>query len=514
MAGRKTAVLDVREMVRRMRLGERIRRIARDLGVTRKTVRRFHAFAVAEGLLESTELPEPGVIEARLAAWAPRPEQPTGPDSSCEPYRDLIAAKRKAGVELRALHRILQEQGFEGSYSAVRRFANRMFPPEREAFVRIETSLGEEAQVDFGYAGKLFDPVTKRMRKAWVFVMTLSFSRHQYAEIVFDQKIATWIGLHVRAFEYFGGVPTRIVLDNLKAGIVSAVLYDQEAQRSYRECAEHYGFLIAPCRPRTPRHKGKVESGVHYVMRNALAGRDFKDIAAANAHLLKWITDVAGVRCHGTTQERPLDRFAVEVAALQPLPARRFEIVVWQQAKVRNDCHVVFDYSYYSAPHRLVGEEVWIRATPDRVEIHVDWQRTATHPRATRRGQWVTIKDHLPPEKLAGLLPERAQVKTEARAIGGSALEFVERMLGERPMDRMRGALRVIRLAKRYGNARVEAACRRALLFDDIRATTVEGVLKKGLDLESVEVDANQGPLPKTSVFARTSHDYTTAIAN
>jgi transposase len=285
MAGRKTAVLDVREMVRRMRLGERIRRIARDLGVTRKTVRRFHAFAVAEGLLESTELPEPGVIEARLAAWAPRPEQPTGPDSSCEPYRDLIAAKRKAGVELRALHRILQEQGFEGSYSAVRRFANRMFPPEREAFVRIETSLGEEAQVDFGYAGKLFDPVTKRMRKAWVFVMTLSFSRHQYAEIVFDQKIATWIGLHVRAFEYFGGVPTRIVLDNLKAGIVSAVLYDQEAQRSYRECAEHYGFLIAPCRPRTPRHKGKVESGVHYVMRNALAGRDFKDIAAANAHL-------------------------------------------------------------------------------------------------------------------------------------------------------------------------------------------------------------------------------------
>ena len=121
-------------------------------------------------------------------------------------------------------------------------------------------------------------PSSERVRKAWVFVMTLGYSRHQYAEIVFDQKVETWVELHVRAFESLGGVVKRVVLDNLKAGIVKAVVHDQEAQRSYRELAEHYGFLISPCRPHTPHHKGKVESGVRYVKRNALAGRKFKDI--------------------------------------------------------------------------------------------------------------------------------------------------------------------------------------------------------------------------------------------
>ena len=123
--------------------------------------------------------------------------------------------------------------------------------------MRVEVKPGEEAQVDFGYAGRMIDPADGSLRKAWVFTMVLSFSRHQYVEFVFDQKVETWLALHQHAFAYFGGVPERVVLDNLKAAIVRACWDDPQVQRSYRECAEHYGFLISPCRPGTPEHKGK-----------------------------------------------------------------------------------------------------------------------------------------------------------------------------------------------------------------------------------------------------------------
>jgi len=135
--------------------------------------------------------------------------------------------------------------------------------------------------------------------------MTRSCSRHQYAELVFDQSVATWPRLHRAAFEFFGGVPRRVVLDNLRAAIVHAALYDPEVQRSYREFAEYYEFLIAPCRPRTAEHKGKVEQGgVHYVKRNALAGRDFRDLHDGNRHLLRWCLETAGRRVHGTIKQR------------------------------------------------------------------------------------------------------------------------------------------------------------------------------------------------------------------
>ena len=500
MAKRRKHVFDIREMVRRFWLGEGDRRIARDLGASRNTVARYRSWAVMEGFLGGTELPAPGLIEERLQATTPKTA--SGPRPAAEAFRDFIDAKRKEGVEIKALLGLLRERGFEGSYSALKRYVRRLEPAPKEAFVRVETPAGEEAQVDFGYAGLLMDPMTRKMRRAWVFVMTLSFSRHQYAELVFDQKVETWIGLHVRAFESFGGVVKRVVLDNLKAGIVKAVLHDQEAQRSYREFAEHYGFLISPCRPRTARHKGKVESGVRYVKRNGLAGRDFQDIVRANEHLARWVVEAAGKRNHGTTHEQPLVRFERERESLLPLPATRYEVTVWKQAKVHTDCHVTFDYSYYSAPHRLVGAITWLRVLPQRVEVYHEHTRVATHPRAERRGQWRTNRDHLPPGKVEGLLPQPVLIQAEAQKIGPSTAELIDRLLGERPMDRVRGAQGILRQAKRYGKERLEAACRRALAFGEVKYQTVRMTLKNGLDLEEA-MEFSPAPLPKTSVFAR-----------
>jgi hypothetical protein len=167
---------------------------------------------------------------------------------------------------------------------------------------------------------------------------------------------------------------------------------------------------------------------------------------------------------------------------------------------------VVFDYSYYSAPYRLVGEELWVRAMPQRVELYKEWERVATHQRAVRRGEWKTNPTHLPEEKLLGLLPAPLEVRAQAAGIGRSTAEFIDELLGQRPLDRLRSAQGVLRLAKRVGSARLEAACRRALEFDEVRYHTVKNILNRGLDLlplASAVETAEAGPLPKTSVYAR-----------
>ena len=174
--------------------------------------------------------------------------------------------------------------------------------------------------------------------------MTLAWSRHQYVEFVFSQRVETWLELHRRAFEFFGGVPYRLVIDNLKAAVVRASRDAPEVQQAYRECAEHYGFLIAPCRPATPQHKGKVEQGgVHYVKRNFLAGRAVSTREQANQDVRVLCQTTAGLRRHGTTKESPLTRFeTTERARLRPLPATAYDLAVWKVASLHRDCHIVF----------------------------------------------------------------------------------------------------------------------------------------------------------------------------
>lgn len=508
MAGRRTHVLDVREIVRRLKLGQSEREVAGELGTSRKTIQKYRKVAFEEGWLQQAELPSVGQIELKLAERRPNTAD-CGPESTVEPHREKVTRLYNAGVERMAIWQLLREQDkFTGSYAAVRRFVNRLPQPPPEAFVRVETEPAEEAQVDFGYAGKMFDPREQRLRKAWVFVMTLSWSRHQYAEIVFDQKVETWIALHIRAFEFFGGLPKRVRPDNLKAAIVRAVTHEQEAQRSYREFAEHYDFLISPCAPATPQHKGKVESGVRYVKRNALAGRAFEtpeqNVVHANEHLRRWSLEVAGQRMHGTIKEKPLVRFEVERLALQALPERRYEIAVWAKARLHPDCHVVFDHAYYSAPHRLIGRQVLVRATPERVEIYYEHERLASHPRATRRGERVSNILHYPPTKLAGFMATPVRLREEAAAVGPKTSELIGRLLEEKPVDRLRAAQAILGLVKRYTPARVEAACRRALVFNQASYRCVKSILDKDLEDMPLPPEAvTEGPVPKTATFAR-----------
>jgi len=494
--------MDIREIVRRLRQGQSDRAIAAAVGVDRKTVGRYRVWASEQGVLSGALLPL-GELN-RLLEETMRGSPPPQNVSSVERYRDAIVKLREAKVEVAAIYQRLQNKGYTGSYSSVLRFVRRLEPRAPKLTVRVETAPGEEAQVDFGYAGWMIDPETGALRRAWAFVLVLSWSRHQHVEFVFDQTVATWLRLHRNAFEFLGGVPERVVIDNLKAGIAKICFQEPQAQHAYRECAEHYGFLISPCRPRTPEHKGKVEQGgVHYVKRNFLAGREPMTLTQANREVLRWVETTAGRRTHGTTKEQPLVRFESERQALLPLPTTPYDLAVWKQVKLHRDCYVTFEHAYYSAPFRLVGQQLWVRGGAQEVQLFTsDYRWVATHSRAQGPGQRLTHPDHLPPHKLPGLILSRDGCRQRASEIGPVTRQVVDGLLDHRPEDRLRIAGRLLRLAERFGPQRLEAACARAVRFDDPGYPTIKRILEEGLDIEALPSIA---PAPPAQVFVRTA---------
>jgi len=499
----------LRDLIHRIRAGESERRIAKDLKVSRPTVHKYKVWAEGQGYLDPRQpLPDQATLVAALGP-GPQPPQMT---SSLAPYQAVVEQLLDQGVEQTAIWQRLKENySYQGSYSAVRRFVKRLRPKEPEAFVRVQTEPGEEIQVDFGSVGRLFDPVTGQLRPAYVFVATLCYSRHQYAEFTFDQKIPTWLALHRRAFESFGGVPYRVVPDNLKAAVLQVLIYDPVLGEAYRRLGLHYNFLISPTIPGTPRHKGKVESGVHYVQRNFLAGQQFVDINVANQRLWVWIRAVAGVRNHGTTHQAPLYLFhTYEQAALQPLPETPFTLHQIKPVKVHSDCHITLDGSYYSAPYAYIGHRLDAYVSDHMVELYDGVELVATHVRCTAPGQWQTRLEDYPPEKAAYLIQTPAYCRQMAAQIGPSTAQVVESLLAERPLDRLRAVQALLRLQDSVGQRRLEAACARALFYGDIRYRQIKQVLTSGLDREPLSEPADPPTLEpgRPYAFARSSADF------
>lgn len=515
MAAGRADVLDVYEVIRRIREGERDRRIARDLRMSRKTVRFYREAAGACGWL-SGSMPDRAVIGVGVERYAAGLRvTPCGLQarsvSAVEPYREFVKGLREGGVEIQAIFERLREvHQFKGSYSSVRRFVRSFEPLTPEACVRIETGPSEEAQVDFGYAGKMKDPLSGKLRKAWCFVMTLSFSRHQYVEFVFDQEVSTFIACHVHAFECFEGVVRRVVLDNLKSGVLESRLEDQTLNQVYRDCAEYTGFIASPCKPRKAQHKGKVENGVHYVKRNFLAGRALRDLVEANEKVLVWIFETAGRRIHGTTKRVPLEQFdRYEKALLRPLPVRRFETPEYKMAKLHPDCSVVFHGSYYTAPCRLIGQELLVKASGLTVEIYHRHVPVAVHRRALFPGERVQNKDHYPPEKVQYLMQTPLWCREQADRIGPHTAQVVETMLALAPLDHLRQVQALLRLERTYGRDRLEKACERAVAFEAFAYGRVKKILEKGLEKEpppAWETPAASGAQP--ALFARTADEF------
>ncbi len=482
MANRRFAVHEIRHVIARMRLGESDRQIAKAGLMGRVKAGKLRLLAQDQGWLnKDSPLPANEVIErlTRKTSQAQRGQ------SQVLPFADQVLAWAGQGIAWTTIHQTLvRKYAFVGSYDAVKRFL-RHHKQERPATVMLDHAPGDVAQVDFGAGPKIIDLSTGEVFGTWVFVMTLAWSRHQYAEVVWDQKVETWLGCHRRAFEFFGGVPARIVIDNPKCAITKACYHDPEVQRAYAEIAEGYGFLISPCPPRDPQKKGIVESGVKYIKNNFLPLRDFRDIADANRQLLEWIMGTAGNRVHGTTHERPLTRFAeTERHFLKHLPDVAPEVVTWAGVKLHGNCHVQFEKAFYSAPFQLVHQHLWLRAGEKTVQIFHGQTLVAVHSRLRRPGGKATVNEHLPPEARAYLMQTPQWCLEHAERIGPMCRELVDQLFASRVLDNLRAAQGVLGLKKKYGPKRLEAACRRAVEHGTASYRAVKSILEKGLDME------------------------------
>ena len=257
------------------------RQISQLLGVDRGTVGKY-----VNQVKDENQPNAPTGSE--LSGGGAGPPPPTGPESDCEPFRQLILEKTEQGLSAVRIHQDLcAEPGFSASYYSVRRFVGRLKQTSQLPFRRLETLPGEEAQVDFGTGAPIKTPDGKR-RRPWVFRIVLSHSRKAYSEVVYRQSTESFILCLENAFRYFGGVPKHLVIDNLKAAVKRADWYDPEIHPKLQSFATHYGTVFLPTKPYTPRHKGKVESGINYVKENALKGRVFKSIVQQNDFLLHW----------------------------------------------------------------------------------------------------------------------------------------------------------------------------------------------------------------------------------
>ena len=474
-----------RQVLVRLRQGDSDRDIARSRLMGRKTVRKLRVLAEPLGWLDPAQpLPD----DATLASALTPARAAASTASSLVPFASLIRDWSAQGLQGTTMHAVLcRNHGYTGSYSAMRRFLQQLAAaqPQVCTTMRLDFDPAEAAQVDFGAGPTITDVHTGEVFKTWVLVMTLCWSRHQYAEVVRDQTIATWLGCHRRAFAWFGGVPGRIIIDNPKCAITRACVTDPTVQRAYAECAEGYGFKISPCPPRDPQKKGIVESGVKYVKRNFLPLREFRDLTDANRQLQEWVLGTAGTRNHGTTREQPLARFTTERSLLITLPAHPPEIAAWAKVTVHRDAHVQFEKTLYSVPFRLMGQQLWLRATDQLIQIYREQERVATHVRTSSRRR-STVRDHLPPDALAWTMADPQHCLRESERIGPQCHALVQRLFADRVLDHLRAAQGVIRLEKQHGAARLEAACGRALAFDDPRYRTVKTILAKGLDQTSV----------------------------
>jgi transposase len=505
-----------KQIIERLRAGETEREISRSRFMGRQKVAKIRVLAKALGWLDTTlPLPDDELIAAQFSkskatSHTALPSLPgiTAPVvtntastnsshySSVDPWRHLVALWISQGINGAAIHAALtRDHGYKGSYSSVYRMMLTLRGNEQpDVTVRLHFDPAEAAQVDFGAGPHLIDPNGQK-RRTWAFVMTLAFSRHQYVEFVWDQTVATWLGCHRRAFEWFGGVPKRVIIDNPKCAITKACTTDPVVQRSYAECAQGYGFKIDPCPPRDPQKKGIVEAGVKYVKNNFLALRTFRDLSDLNHQAKTWVMQQAGLRIHGTTRKAPLALFEFEHSVLTPLPTIAPDLGAWQMASVHRDCHIQFDHRLYSVPFTLVGKRLWLRATDCAIAIYDDLRHIVTHPRGLKLGQRITVNDHLPPHSALFFAHDRQWCDSQATQIGSACQQLIRALLGDQILERLRAAQGVLRLSDQYGAVRLEAACARALAHDSPHYRTVKSILKGGHDLR-VQEFLTKGPSP------------------
>jgi transposase len=466
--------------------GRSAREIARSLGVARSTVGEYLRRAQAAGI--GWPLPA-GVGEVELERRLFPPPPPRTGELRREPdWAEVHQELRRKGVTLSLLweeYKAACPEGYLYSWfcETYREWAGRL-----DLVMRQSHRAGEKVFVDYaGQTVEVVDRTTGQVRDAQIFVCVLGASSYTYTEATWTQALPDWIGSHVRAFAFFGGVSEILVPDNLTTGVTRPHRYEPIPNSTYREMASHYGTAIIPARVRRPRDKAKAEAGVQLVERWILARlrhRRFFSLAELNegiAELLGRLNAHPFRKLPGSRRSlfEELDR-----PALKPLPRDPYEYADWRLARVHIDYHVEVDGHYYSVPYQLVKQQLDVRRTARVVEIFHKGVRVASHVRSFLKGRHTTLKEHMPRahREYAEWTPERL-VRWAGRT-GESTAALATAILSSRvhPQQGFRSCLGLMRLGKAHGDDRLEAACRRALEIGATSYKSVESILRNGLD--------------------------------
>lgn len=470
----------IREILRLTAQGVSQRQIAEAVGAGRATVGDCLMRAQTAGL--SWPLPDEHDDAALEALLYPPPRSSAAhramPDCAAV-HKEL----RRKGVTLMLLwqeYKALHPDGYQYS-----RFCQiyRAWEGRIDAVLRQHHAAGDKLFVD--YAGVTIDVVDKstgETRTAQIFVATLGYSNYTYCEATWSQKGGDWIGSHVRALQFIGGVPLAIVPDNLKSGVTTPHRYDPVINPTYTELAAHYDTAVIPARPRAPRDKAKVETSVQIVERWILAPlrkRTFFSLSELNAAIARGCEEL---------NQKPFQKldgsraswFAEERLALNPLPPNPYEFAVWKKATVHMDYHVDVERHYYSVPHGLIRKKVEVRLTARTVEILFRGKRVASHVRSHIKGGFSTVESHRPEKHRAHLDQYHDGLLRRAQAIGAHTVGVLrDQMLSRRHPDQaVRNCLGILRLASDYSAAQLEQACQVALALDSTNYRAISALIK------------------------------------
>jgi transposase len=512
-------------------LGWSFRRIAKQLHLDRETVSRHVRLAEAKATTAPTgsELARPEGASGAPVADSKPATAPTGSaaaaggfpvatelriepprragQSRCEPHRELILAKLEQGLSAQRIYQdLVAEHGFGAKYWSVRRFVEQLAGGTPLPFRRLESLPGGEAQVDFGTGAPVLSADGKR-RKTHVFRIVLSSSRKGYSEATSTQTTDDFLRALENAFRHFGGVPKTLVIDNLKAAVAHPDWFDPELTPKVQAFARHYGTVILPTKPYTPRHKGKIEAGVKYVKNNALKGRTFASLEEQQRHLAEWEAAVADTRIHGTTKQQVKLLFEQERTALLPLPLERFACFHEGKRKVNRDGHVEVAKAYYSAPPEYLGREVWVRWDARLVRLfNHRFEQIAVHTRH-EQGRFSTNPQHLAKEKISGIERGAAYLLHKVSVVGPFTRQWSEAVVNARGIEGTRVLQGLLSLTKKHPCEALEKACEIALSHGCWRLRAVRQLLGRKA--------AKQEPLPflEEHPIIRPMSDYGAIVA-
>lgn len=456
------------------------RRIARELGVNRRTVGKYARAAVGVDPKCTTQVTAGLGEEVSSKCTTLEREVTAGKSwdarSLCAPWAEVIFTKLEEGQSAQRIYQDLRDDHqFGGSYESVKRFVGKLRVKHPDRVWRLESQPGEEMQVDFGLGAPIVETPGGRSRRSWVFRVVLSHSRKGYSEAVYRQDTETFLRCLENALRSFGGVPQLLNLDNLKAAVLKADWFDPEINPKLADFCRHYGMHVVPCRPRTPQHKGKVERGVAYVRYNALKGRRFGSLAEQNRFLSQWEASIADKRIHGTTRKQVAACFDAERPHLQPLPMALFPCYQEARRSVHRDGYVEVAKAYYQAPPEMIARQVWVRWDHRNVRIFNDrMEQIALHVRI-EPGQF---------SRSLGTGGHSAPVASACRywsnraaLLGDQCGAWATAALKSRGPEALRSIMGLCNLMRKHSASAIDTACGKALHSGTLRLKDIQRLL-------------------------------------